>query len=470
MAEQLPDEIWYKIFNYGSMVLWYQSKTNQTNKKFRCILLDNGLWKDHFDSTYAKQYTLLPTETHRTAYQKLYHSDREHENALKLILDTTENVFITGASKTGKTTLLLRVIEELKKKCTVVVVTMDRNSAIRLEGSLLYEHLPPLYMDPLIVINMDVLVVDGIHMVNATHWDELNKNIVYLRGQKKPLRIIATGDFFQTPSSIEPCFSGTRCTFPITIELKIARMMDTRYAQLIKNIRIGRIEHDDLELLQTRNIKKLDVSIPLVLHSETQAITKYYNEPSKYASKGMKYPVLSCTPNGVHMHYYWITYFQTRFTELFINQRVILVAPIPEKSIEEGTVGIITELKDNSVVVRFDGDQLIEVQRCSWRIRLGARDSYYSQIPLLPICALSVNDVQYLNLKHFQIHCTRHFGNGEAYSLLSQARTIENVSLIGFNSDIFKVRDDVLQFYGKRQQPKKRKWEDTDIRVYKKHC
>jgi hypothetical protein len=127
---------------------------------------------------------------------------------------------------------------------------------------------------------------------------------------------------------------------------------------------------------------------------------------------------------------------------LKIGARVMAVRNDLSKRWVNGSLGTVTALEPNRVLVRFDHAPVDHpVERAAWeKVRQEWNDASqsiasttlaaYAQIPLLPAWAITIHKAQGLSLDDVRIDLGRGaFAAGQLYVALSRARTLDGLSL-----------------------------------------
>ena len=244
--------------------------------------------------------------------------------AADLILNKSQRdfdiMYLTGKAGTGKTVFLKYIVSQFKGNAVVLAPTGV--AAINAHGQTIHSffkfHLTPyppedVRLSPAqirnhlrltsskikIITKMDLLIIDEISMVRCDLLDAINRTMQIYRHSNKPfggVKVLMIGDVFQLAPVVPPeeqvilspfytntkkfyffhsqVYQSARCVY---FELeKVYRQREQNFMNLLDKIRIGKVDHSDLELLNTR------VSDPIheqyIYLTTTKETAKYYND------------------------------------------------------------------------------------------------------------------------------------------------------------------------------------------------
>lgn len=140
----------------------------------------------------------------------------EEQLSIKNIIENTnKHIFITGKADTGKSTLLLEIKANIKKRCVVVAPTGV--AAINVGGQTIHSlfRLPPKFITEedinvsrqtkKLLKTIDTVIIDEISMVRADLMDAIDIVLRKARLNNTPfggVQIIMFGDLYQLPPII----------------------------------------------------------------------------------------------------------------------------------------------------------------------------------------------------------------------------------------------------------------------------
>lgn len=216
-------------------------------------------------------------------------SNQPFLDALDIIENSNESLFLTGKAGTGKTTFLKYLTSKLKKKFIVLAPTGV--AAVNAGGVTLHSffqlsfspYLPDdsrLIKDNLkfnknkceIIKNVETIIIDEVSMVRCDTIDAISQILKTVRHRNKPfggVQMVFIGDLFQLSPIADSRFWDFLGEFYTSefffnafafkeskfryIELdKIYRQNDLKFIELLNSVRENRITNTDLQLLNSR--------------------------------------------------------------------------------------------------------------------------------------------------------------------------------------------------------------------------
>ena len=223
---------------------------------------------------YADEYEVIKTPISKVK--------QEEDNTLSKILtllQNGENVFLTGFAGTGKSYILNKLKEKLKKKLTITSTTGI--AAVNVKGQTLHswagvglcrntishtvEKIRGRKTQLNQILKCKILAVDEISMLNIETLEYVNEVLKILRESEKPfggIQVLFIGDFFQLPpvnkdENIERryCFDS-----PVWYELNLKnvilkknyRQNEENFITALAHMRENCLDADDIKLLRGR--------------------------------------------------------------------------------------------------------------------------------------------------------------------------------------------------------------------------
>ena len=355
---------------------------------------------------------------------------KDQRKALLLLL-TGRNVFISGGGGVGKTTLILRGVDECRKKGKKVLLLAPTGIAASLIGGRTIHsalHLP-FDLDKAdyasvveIMKEFDIIIIDEISMVSARMFAFL---ATCLARTPKKIQLVVLGDFYQLP----PVKAGyafmtnewQKMHFATCILEEVVRQADS---SLIHNLNLARIGDGSCIDYFNQNSSKLPIEGAIYLcarRKEAKAINDRYMDKLPGSSKtyiGRCNKLVNESELRVDMK-----------LELKVGMRVMSVINDPYHRYQNGSCGVIRELAEEYVVVHFDNG--VSEKLCFHKFEVCAKngeDAVFWQLPLLPAYAITIHKSQGQTFEVVNIvgDC---WEKGQLYVALSRAKSIDGVYL-----------------------------------------
>lgn len=398
--------------------------------------------------------------------------------ALDVLEKTGQNLFITGKAGTGKSTLLQLFRNTTRKKVAVLAPTGV--AALNVQGQTIHSFFgfPPRIITPSessrrvtrkdlarLYKNLQVLIVDEISMVRADMLDGMDKFLRVNRENFKPfggVQVVFFGDLFQLPPVVtrdpvetayfndyyeSPYFFSAKVFQDIdfqldTLELsKVYRQESRHFLRLLEAVRVNEVDYDDLEDLNERHqpdFRETDGYITLCARNNTAdrinqrelSLLETREYEFRAQIKGQFDPGLYPTEAALRLRQGAQVMFVRNDQE--------------EKRFVNGTIGRITQLNKDTIVVETEGyggkKRRIEVPKVEWEIiryqASAAGDieteviGSFTQYPLKLAWAITIHKSQGKTFDKVLIDLGGGaFEHGQLYVALSRCRTLEGIVL-----------------------------------------
>lgn len=394
------------------------------------------------------------------------------------ILKMGHNVFLTGAAGSGKTYVLNQYISYLKNKHVGVAVTASTGIAATHIGGVtihswsgtgirekmsngdITKLLKKSYLRKHFLHN-DVLVIDEVSMLHARQLDLVNRLCQTFREDFRPfggLQVVLCGDFFQLP----PVAKNGEVSRMVMLSdiwremnLKVCylheqyRQNDTHFFNILNEIRANNVSDASCQLLHSRVDADLSSRIaPTKIYAhnvDVDAINRCELEKIDetafcYSMKERGNPNLAeALKKGC---------LSPETLLLKVGAKVMFVKNNFEKGVVNGTIGEVIGWDDDRfpIVKIFSGEKVVVLPE-TWVIEEdGEVKADIRQIPLRLAWAITVHKSQGLSLDVAEVDLSRAFTPGMGYVALSRVRSLQGLSLKGFNEMSLVVDEEVLNF------------------------
>ena len=402
------------------------------------------------------------------------------EQTLK-IMKTGVNIYLTGSAGSGKTYLLNKYIDFLESHNIPVAITASTGiaathmngmtihswSGIGIRNFLDEKGLSELEDKKYLWKRFEkarVLIIDEVSMLHASQLDMLEKVCRRFKRNDKPfggLQVILSGDFFQLPpinKNGEENESGMifnskswQILNPAICYLEEQhRQEDDELLEILNTIRGNNMGEKHYELLRNRIGAKLKSDVKATkLYTHNINVDNINNiELSLINSVEKNYQM---TGNGPEMLVDILkkSCLAHDKLKLKIGAEIMCVKNNFEEGYVNGSRGKILDFdkeNGNPIIELYNGKKII-IKPELWAIEEdGKIKASVSQIPLRLAWAITIHKSQGMSLDNAEIDLSQAFAYGMGYVALSRVRTLEGISLVGFNSDSLRVDPKVLDF------------------------
>jgi hypothetical protein len=394
------------------------------------------------------------------------------------ILKKGHNAFITGAAGSGKTFLLNSYIDFLRKNSIGAAVTASTGIAATHIGGMtvhawtglgIKDSLSEGDINGLKTRNYlksryrktNVLIIDEVSMLHSSQLDLIDKLFQAFKENELPfggVQVVLCGDFFQLPPVVRSGGSQKKFAYHAmswqSLDPKICyldeqhRQNDDLFLAVLNAIRNNAVGSQERAYLQSRIGKDVSGKIePTKLYSHnadvdlenSQELRKISGKEYLYRMEGHGGESLlesikrGClAPDVLHLK---------------IGARVMFVKNNFEDGYSNGTLGVVKSLDEENICVRTREGRIVEVGLANWMIEEdGKIKAQISQYPLRLAWAITVHKSQGMSLDAARIDLSQSFERGMGYVALSRVRSLDGLSLVGFNETALKVSDEVLEF------------------------
>lgn len=391
----------------------------------------------------------------------------EQHYALDRISDCKGVVLITGKAGTGKSTLF-NLFNRITNKKTIVLAPTGI-AAINIGGQTIHSffRLPPSFITskdyhPLsksLVKKIELIVIDEISMVRADMLDHIDQILRLSTHSDIPfggIPMIWIGDLYQLPPILSnnqenehflkhyesPYFFSAKVMNEISdfelIELsQVFRQSDPQFIKLLNRIRVNQIDEEDLEYINQRNIEIPNHNLePIIQLCSTNYVVNQINQTELSKINKPVYNYKAEINGQINASHFPVDQ-MLQFKE---GAQVMAIRNSPDKEFVNGSLGIIEELLEDEVKVRFENStRITSLRKVEWEIiRYKAEKGElikevigsFKQIPLRLAWAITIHKSQGKTFDRIILDLGRGaFESGQTYVALSRCRSLEGIYL-----------------------------------------
>lgn len=398
-----------------------------------------------------------------------------------LIMKTGVNIYLTGSAGSGKTYLLNKYIAYLQSHNIPVAVTASTGiAATHMNGMTIHSWSGigiRNFLDEKGFQQLEdkkylwkrfekarVLIIDEVSMLHASQLDMVEKVCRRFKRNDKPfggLQIILSGDFFQLPpinkkeeeneSGMIFKSSSWQILNPAICYIEEQhRQEDNTLTEILNTIRSNTMGEKHYEILQSR--------IGAKLKNEAKATKLYTHNINVDDINNIELSLIQNEERISHMtssgpealvEILKKSCLAHEKLKLKIGAEIMCIKNNFEEGYVNGSRGkIIGFVKENgNPIIELYNGKKISLKPELWAIEEdGKIKASVSQIPLRLAWAITIHKSQGMSLDNAEIDLSKTFAYGMGYVALSRVRTLEGISLVGFNNNALQVDPKVLIF------------------------
>jgi ATP-dependent DNA helicase PIF1 len=315
----------------------------------------------------------------------------------------------------------------------------------------------------------DILVIDEISMMSADIFEKINIICQTLRKCGKPfggIQMVITGDFLQ----LETIFKNDSNDRRLIIESALFKKMydkntvilkenfrqngDNKYIDILLRIRKGIQTKDDIDVLNSRLVKKCKPNMIYLVSSNKKAQAINNIHLSNINSHDKVYDCVYTQSNNNESCDILKRELQHQFMQKGIESlrlrkgcRVLLIKNMDVSiGLVNGSTGTIKDCLEESVVVEFDNGITENIQKVEWELEIDNSKVFCKQIPLMLAYSITIHKSQSLSLTEAILDLDDCFCNHMVYVALSRIKSLEGVYLKSFDPKKITVNDKLLEY------------------------
>ena len=448
---------------------------------------------------FADEYTVVKKIRQTSEKKKKQEeSDSEFTKVLTLLLNG-ENVFLTGYAGTGKSYILNKLKEKLKKKLTITSTTGI--AAVNVKGQTLhswagvglcknpvYKTIEKIKTRPSVmkqILGCKILAIDEISMLNIETFEYVDEVFRAIRDSNEPfggIQVLFIGDFYQLPPVENESMEERKYCFESHIwkDLKLQnvilkknyRQSEEKFIKALSDMRTNRLTEDDIKLLETRetNLDTFETDMLHIFSTNDEAnrynLAKFnmIDEPVKIftAKDGVYRGAKPVYENFTENENYVLEIFgkncrADKELPLKIGAKVMLLINLDfNRGLINGSCGKIIEFNENTISIKFDNGVTAPIPKHTF-------EYYYhdkiaaerTQFPLKLAYGITIHKSQGMTLDKLVVDCSRIFERGQAYVAMSRVKTLDGLYIKSFSKEKVMVDSKVADFYSDLKEVEK---------------
>lgn len=392
------------------------------------------------------------------------------------ILKLGRNVYLTGSAGSGKTFLLNKYIDYLKKNNIEVGITASTGiaathlngrtihswSGLGVKDNLTDKDFKKLFKNHRLlrrICRTKVLIIDEVSMLHAFQLDLVNRICQMFRQSLEPfggLQVALCGDFFQLPPISRGDENGNfiykseiwqNMNLVVCYLSEQHRHSDDSLTQVLNDIRTNNVGEHTLIPLRTRYRKEIIFSISETKLYTHNADVDAINERELLMLEGKTYSYkMFFEGSGRLAEILKKGCLAPEELKLKKGAVVMFVKNDVENRYVNGTLGTVVDFTGEGFpVVKNLKNEKIAALPADWRIEEeGKTIARIIQVPLRLAWAITVHKSQGMTLDAAQVDLSKSFAPGMGYVALSRVRSLEGLKLMGLNKLALEVHKEVM--------------------------
>lgn len=409
----------------------------------------------------------------------------------KKVIDFFEqrkNLFVSGGAGTGKS-YLLNLLKRNYAKYGLEVTASTGIAALNVGGSTIYSwagiglgNMPPEQILENInsvkfskirqrIRKATALAIDEISMISSEIFEILNLVFQNVRQNKAPMggiQILLFGDFLQLPpvtrnnENFNFCFNSKTwqdLDLQNVILNETFRQSDQKFVKILQNIRIGSLNKEACDALESR-LNAVDYNSiirPTILTTHNIKVEQVNHEHLKK----IPYPEINFQAQyqgeNNKIEFFRKNCIAYETLKLKVGAQVMMIKnSFQKEGIINGSLGVIKDFsaKKSYPIVEFSNGKIITIAPEEWVIekfdsetKTTKIEASMIQIPLVLAWAMTIHKSQGLTLDKISCDLSDVFSPGQAYVALSRARTLDGIFIKSLNLQKIIANEEAVKFY-----------------------
>lgn len=399
------------------------------------------------------------------------------------VLKSGRNVFLTGEPGAGKTHTVNEFIKWAHAQNKSVAITASTGiAATHINGMTIHSFvgigikrkLSPDDIDAIWrnefkarqMARTNILIIDEISMLDAGTLDLVDAVMSHrpaLGGMGQAfggIQVIFVGDFFQLPPVPDRFKKKDPVRFayeadswkhadPVVCYLtEQHRQNDAEFLDLLTSMRSGDINEGHIALLKSRNDIPVSVKDATMLYTHNEDVDRLnYDMLSEINEEPHVYDMAS-EGHEVAVQILKKQCLSPEKLELKTGALVMFTRNNWDTGYVNGTIGTVTEfLRDGLPVVTTKDGKEIVVLRAEWKFvnSRGQATASIKQLPLRLAWAMTIHKSQGMSLDQAHVDLSGAFEFGQGYVALSRVRSLQGLTLEGFNKKALQMHPKVVE-------------------------
>lgn len=406
----------------------------------------------------------------------------EQKKLLKALLNSKQNLFITGAAGSGKSHVI-KLYREVKKMSgeQIPMVASTGAASLLINGvtfnsyfglGILAGGVENTIENAICnrsvcerIVYTDTIIVDEISMISATTFKAANLLCQRIRRNKKffgGIRVIAVGDFLQLgpysdTDKVDWIFEGKdwKSAKMKQFQLKkVMRTQDKKFLDVLAKVRVGKVDATVKKFLNQHTVKGkfTDPTCPRI-YSRNHEVDTYnlsklkelktpeYTFQTQYAGEKPAVDKMKenlVIPEVIHLKIGSLVMMRVNnFQDGFVN----------------GTIGTVIAIHPELLTIRKLDGKTITVKKHIFESLNGSGElvAKARNFPLILAWAITIQKCQGASIEKALISLDRLWLHGQAYTALSRLSKADGLHLTTWDKSSFIVDKKVLKYYKMRK-------------------